>query len=125
MLSRDFLFDFPIPTRSIDRTAYHFGVLGGKQPGLVVHDIDGKVQSVRYLEFSVLLLNELQKQPMETRELARRLQVKDAQLTAQQREIDALKLKDASINTLSERLTALEQQARTGARIMLRSLAQN
>ena len=45
-------------------------------PELVVHGTDGKVQSVRYLEFTALLLDELQKQT--------------AKIAAQQREIDAL-----------------------------------
>ena len=102
-------------------------------PGLVVHGTDGEVQSVRYLELTALLLNELQKQTQhmqrqasqlrdqasqlqkqssETQELAQRLVTKDQQLAAQQREIDALKQKNASINVLSERLAALEQQAR-------------
>jgi hypothetical protein len=74
-------------------------------PELVVRGPDGKVQSVRYLELTALLLNELQK-------LDERMQTKDQQLAAQQREIDALKQKNASINVLSERLAALEQQAR-------------
>jgi hypothetical protein len=74
-------------------------------PELVVRGPDGKVQSVRYLELTALLLNELQK-------LDERMQTKDQQLAAQQREIDALKQKDASINGLNERLAALEQQAR-------------
>jgi hypothetical protein len=78
-------------------------------PELVVHGTDGKVQSVRYLELTALLLNELQKQT--------------TKIAAQQREIDALKQKDASINVLSERLAALEQQVRTAAPQSLRSLA--
>jgi Chaperone of endosialidase len=65
-------------------------------PELVVRGTDGKVESVRYLELTGLLLNELQKQ-------VHQLQTKDAQLAAQQREIDAF----------STRLAALEQQART------------
>ena len=92
-------------------------------PELVVHGTDGKVQSVRYLELTALLVNELQKQSSETQELAQRLQTKDQQLAAQQREIDALKQKDASINVLSERLAALEQQVRTATPQSLRSLA--
>jgi len=85
-------------------------------PNLVLRGTDGKVESVRYLEFTALLLNELQKQ-------AHQLQTKDAQLAAQQREIDALKQKDARIDALSERLAALEQQARTTTPQGLRSLA--
>jgi hypothetical protein len=78
-------------------------------PELVVHGTDGKVQSVRYLEFTALLLNELQKQT--------------TKIAAQQREIDALKQKDASINVLSKRLAALEQQVRAATPQSLRSLA--
>jgi Chaperone of endosialidase len=113
-------------------------------PELVVHGTDGKVQSVRYLELTALLLNELQKQTRhmqtqasqlreqasqlqkqssETQELAQRLATKDRQLAVQQREIDALKQKDASINALSQRLAALEQQVRTATPQRLRSLA--
>ena len=92
-------------------------------PELVIHGTDGKVQSVRYLEFTALLLNELQKQAKETRQLAQRLQTKDQQLAARQREIDALKQKDASVNALSQRLAVLEQQIRTATPPGLRSLA--
>jgi len=106
-------------------------------PELVIRGPDGKVQSVRYLEFTTLLLNELQKQNSqmqkqanelkkqteETRELAQRLETKDQQLAAQQREIDALKQKDGSLNALSERLAALEQQVRIATPQGLRSLA--
>ena len=42
---------------------------------------------------------------------------------AQQHEIDALKQKDASIDALSERLAALEQQVRTANSARLDSLA--
>ena len=104
-------------------------------PELVTRDTDGKLQSVRYLEFTALLLNELkkqagqlqkqtnqlQKQAKKTQELAERLETKDWQLAAQQREIDALKQQNASINGLSERLAALKQQVRTPQE--LRSLA--
>jgi hypothetical protein len=38
-------------------------------PELVLHGTDGKVEGVRYLEFTALLLNELQKQANEIREL--------------------------------------------------------
>ena len=41
----------------------------------------------------------------------------------QAREIDALKQKDASINVLSQRLTALEQQVRTANSARFDSLA--
>jgi trimeric autotransporter adhesin len=81
-------------------------------PELVTYDDKGKLQSVRYEQLIPMLLNELQKQATETRELTHRLETKDRQLAAQQREIDALKQQNASINALSKRLTALEQQAR-------------
>jgi hypothetical protein len=85
-------------------------------PELVTRGTDGKVQSVRYLELNAMLLNEVQK-------LAQRLETKDRQLAAQQREIDALKQQNASIDALSERLAALEQQTRTANTEGLRSLA--
>jgi len=55
----------------------------------VTRGADGKVQSVRYLEFTVLLLNEVRK-------LAQKLERKGKHLAAQQREIDALKQKDTT-----------------------------
>jgi len=113
-------------------------------PELVGRGRDGQLQSVRYLEFTALLLNELQKQNSqiqkqandsqkqvnelkkqteETRELAQRLETKDRQLAVQQREIDARKQQNASVNALSERLSALEQQVRTATPQGLHSLA--
>jgi hypothetical protein len=62
-----------------------------------------------------MLINELQKQARETRELAQGLETKDRQLATQQREIDELKQQNASINALSARLETLEQQARTAS----------
>jgi hypothetical protein len=79
-------------------------------PELVVHGTDSKVQSVRYLELTALLVNELQKQAKETRELAQRLETKDRQIATQQREIDALKQQDTSLNVINERLATLERQ---------------
>jgi Chaperone of endosialidase len=67
--------------------------------------------------------NQLQTQAHETQELAQRLETKDRQLAAQQHEIDALKQQNASINTLSQRLAALEQQVSTATPQRLRSLA--
>ena len=89
-------------------------------PELVTRGSDGKLESVQYLEFTALILNELQGQAKQlrnqasrARELAHQLEMKDRQLAAQQREINALKQQNASINGLSERLAALEQQAQT------------
>jgi hypothetical protein len=96
-------------------------------PELVVHGTDGKPLTVRYLELNAMLLNELQKQARENRELRSEVaQVREAQAreqAAQQREIDALKQKDASINALSERFAALEQQVRAGNSARFDSLA--
>jgi hypothetical protein len=78
-------------------------------PELVTRGTDGKVQSVRYWEFTAMLLNELQKQA--------------TKLAGQQREIEALKQQNASINTMSERLAALERQARTAHPELVGSLA--
>jgi Chaperone of endosialidase len=89
-------------------------------PQLVDYDRDGKPLAVRYLELNAMLLNELQRQARETRQ---QLETKDRQLAAQQREIDALKQRDARIDALSERLATLEQQARTATPQGLRSLA--
>ena len=59
-------------------------------PELVVHGTDGKVMSVRYLEFTALLLNELQKQNNElqkqAKETRQRLETKDQQLAAAARD---------------------------------------
>ena len=86
-------------------------------PELVTRDNDGKVQSVRYLEFTALLLHELQRQSAEltregkqARELAKQLDARNQQLAAQQREIQALEHNAASINALAERLRVLEHQ---------------
>jgi flagellar biosynthesis/type III secretory pathway chaperone len=99
-------------------------------PELVDYDHDGKLLTVRYLEFNAMLLNELQKQgnqlqklARETQELAQRLQTKDRQLAAHQREIDAFKQQNASINALSQRLAVLERQVQTSTSQGMRSLA--
>ncbi|MBV8359915.1 MAG: tail fiber domain-containing protein, partial [Deltaproteobacteria bacterium] len=99
-------------------------------PELVVRGTDGKVESVRYLELTGLLLNELQKQDKNsqkqtqlTRELTQRLEIKDRQVATLQHEVDTLKQKDASISALSERLAALERQVQTASSQGLRSLA--
>ena len=91
-------------------------------PELTIRGTDGKVEGVRYLELTALLLNELQKQARQTRELGQRLEAKDRQLAGQQHQIDALKQQNASNNALSERLAALERQVRTSSTETLRSL---
>jgi len=103
-------------------------------PELVAYDHDGEPLTVRYQELNAMLLNELQKQARDNKELSQEnrelrsevAQVREAQArehAAQQREIDALKQKDASISTLSERLAALEQQGRTANSARFDSLA--
>jgi hypothetical protein len=103
-------------------------------PNLVAYDNGGKPLTVRYLELNAMLLNEVQKQARDNKELSQEnrelrsevAQVREAQArehAAQQREIGALKQKDASLNALSERLAALEQQVRTATPQGLRSLA--
>jgi hypothetical protein len=78
-------------------------------PELVSHGVDGRVQSVRYLEFTALLLNELQKQ--------------QTKLASQQREIDALKQRNASINTITERIAVLEREVQAAKADEFSSLA--
>jgi len=117
-------------------------------PELVAYDHDGKPLTVRYQELNAMLLNEVQKQARDNKELSqenRELRAEDRELrsedrelrsqvaqireaqarehAAQQREIDALKQKDVSINALSERLAMLEQQVRTATPQGLSSLA--
>ena|SRR6516165_7100405 len=75
-------------------------------PELVTRDSGGKLQSVRYLEFPAMLINEVQK-------LANRLKIKDQQLAAEQREIDALTERNAIISALSKRLAVLERRVQT------------
>jgi hypothetical protein len=72
-------------------------------PELVTRGPDGKVESVRYELLPALLINEVQK-------LAKENQRKDAQIGAQQKEIEALKKKDAQIGMLIERMNAMERQ---------------
>ena len=77
-------------------------------PEMVVHDADGKVRSVRYSMLAPMLLNEVQKQARQNRQLTAQV----ARLTQQ---IGALKKKDAQIDALNERMNAVERQVRAGA----------
>jgi hypothetical protein len=94
-------------------------------PELVTRGTDGKVQSVHYLDLTAMLLNELQKQARETRTLAQRLEMKDRKLAVEQREIDALKQHNGSINALNERLAALERRVSATDGDRRRALASN
>jgi small-conductance mechanosensitive channel len=71
-------------------------------PELLTYGPDGKVQSVRYLELTAMLLNELQKQ-------AARLRSKDAELAAHRRRFDALEQQQVRLNSLGEQVAALER----------------
>jgi hypothetical protein len=88
-------------------------------PELVTHGDDGKVEGVRYELLPALLLNEVQKQAKENQRQAEQIRIlteqaerKDGQIASQQKQIDALKKKDAQIDALAERMNALERQAR-------------
>ncbi|MFI5351585.1 MAG: tail fiber domain-containing protein [Candidatus Binatales bacterium] len=86
-----------------------YGLIGEEvdrvYPELVVHDQDGKVISVRYSMLAPMLLNEVQKQAGQNRQLSAQV----ARLTQQ---IGALKKKDAQIDALNERMNAVERQVR-------------
>jgi hypothetical protein len=86
-------------------------------PELVTYGTDGTVQSVRYLEFTALLLNQLQKQ-------AAQLRSKDVELANQRRRIEALEQKQTRLDALSGRVAALERLTQTGRPGTLPSLAQ-
>ena len=81
-------------------------------PELVVDGTDGKPEAVAYQVLPAMLLNEVQKQAREYRQLALRLAQKDVQIAALQKQLETLRRKDAQIDALSERLNALERQVR-------------
>ena len=78
-------------------------------PELVTHGDDGKVEGVRYELLPAMLLNEVQKQ---AREKDAQIAALRRQVASQEKQIDALKKKDAQIDALAERMNALERQAR-------------
>jgi len=85
-------------------------------PELVAYRQDGKVETVRYSMLTPMLLNELQKRTRQIQDLADQVKTVDArlakegQLNALQREIDALKKREARIDELTERIAALEDR---------------
>jgi Chaperone of endosialidase len=84
-------------------------------PELVTRDTDGKLQSVRYLEFTALLLNELQKQARENKELRhenRELRSERAQNRAEVAKVRAEQARERA--GFDERLSALEQSLQAG-----------
>jgi hypothetical protein len=95
-------------------------------PELVTRGTDGKLESVRYLEFTALLLNELQKQTRENKELGRanrELRSEVAQVRAEQaRERAAF---DERLSAVEQSVQASKPEARLSAmalRTGLRSL---
>ena len=81
-------------------------------PNLVTYASDGKLQSVRYLEFTALLLNELQKQDRDIQRLS-------AQVISSERKVAELQAgHDRELRTLEasfeQRLSALEQTNHMG-----------
>jgi len=74
-------------------------------PEMVSYRADGKAEGVRYDQLPAMLLNEVQKQAKQNRQLTAQV----ARLTQQ---IGALKKKDAQIDALNERMNAVERQVR-------------
>ncbi len=87
-------------------------------PELVAYDKDGQPFTVRYQYLAPMLLNELQKQYRRAEQQAEIAVTQQAQMRAQEREIEGLKwqlqLKDASVE---ERLSRLEKQMAAHAQI--------
>jgi hypothetical protein len=77
-------------------------------PELVIDDRDGKAETVAYQVLPAMLLNEVQKQ-------SRQLAQEDAQIAAIQGQLVALQKKNSEIDTMAERLDALERQAGASA----------
>lgn len=85
-------------------------------PELVIHDADGKVETVAYHMLPAMLLNEVQKQARSNQQLARQLDQKDEQIATLQRQIVAIQGKNAQIEALAARLDVLERQAHASER---------
>jgi hypothetical protein len=78
-------------------------------PQLVVHDADGKVETVAYQMLPVMLLNEVQKQARANQQLAHQLDQKDEQIATLQRRVVAIEKKNVGIEALAARLDVLER----------------
>jgi Chaperone of endosialidase len=76
-------------------------------PELVTRGSDGKVQSVRYLEFTALLLNELQKQASENKELSR----ENRELRSEVAQVGQEQVRERA--AFDDRLSALERSVWT------------
>jgi hypothetical protein len=95
--------------------ARQYGLIAGEvemvYPELVIHNAEGKVETVAYQMLPAMLLNELQKQARANQELARQLDQKDEQISTLQRQVVAIQKKSVEIEKLAARLDVLEQQA--------------
>lgn len=79
-------------------------------PELVVHNADGKVESVAYQILPTMLLNEVQKQARANQALTRQLEQKDQEIAALERQVAAIQKKNLEIEALAARLDLLERQ---------------
>jgi trimeric autotransporter adhesin len=82
-------------------------------PELVTYGADGKIETVRYSMLSAMLLNELKKEAGQDRRLAEQIRDQAVRIATQQHQIDNLRKQGPQIEALTERLEALERQART------------
>jgi hypothetical protein len=82
-------------------------------PELVTYGADGKVEAVAYHLLPAMLLNEMQKQARQNQRKDAQIALLEQQTVLQQRQISALQRETGRIDTLTSRLSALEQQART------------
>jgi hypothetical protein len=82
-------------------------------PNLVTYGPDGKLQSVRYLEFTALLLNELQKQARELHEQTKELQKQAGQNHQLSQENRELRSEVAQVRAAQAREYAAQARERT------------
>jgi hypothetical protein len=78
-------------------------------PELVTYGADGRVDGVRYDLLPAMLINEMQKL---ARDKNAQISVLRRQVALQQKQLDTLKKRDAQIDALTERMNAIESQAR-------------
>jgi hypothetical protein len=82
-------------------------------PELVVHDADGKVETVAYHMLPAMILNEVQKQARANQQLARQLDEKDERIASLEAKVIA------EIEALAARLDLLERQTHVGANLLV------
>ena len=81
-------------------------------PELVVYNNNGQPETVAYHLLAGLLLNELQKEHQNVQAASNELAEARTELTAERKELDAMKLQVAEVQELREKLAAFEQTAR-------------